>query len=433
MAPLAARAADLVLWWEQAATAEEHNAVAEVIAAFEQNTGKQVAVIFFGSDRAAAKLDAEIEAGRPPDFAFGISPGIYPPKWALEDRLADLSEPVGHYVDLFDPDALDRGMLLNATTNRRSMYGLPMGRTTYHIHVWKSLLERAGFTLEDIPKEWAAFWSFWCDEVQPAARRAMGRDDIWGVGLSMSLEAADTANGFRQFMIAYGADYVTPDGRLVIDDPEIRQALSTAIDSYTALYRKGCTPPSSIGWIGRSNNQQFLAQAVLMTLNETLSIPNVLKSASPEDYYRNTATIEWPLGPSGESFPIIGTVYSGVVFKDGDHVATAKEFVRFLVADGWLAHYLDLSGQRFLPPMQKLLDAPFWLDPSDPHQMAAVMQVASRPTAHDYTVASGDLGPTGSPTSRSGPKAIHRIVSEGVSPEQAVDEAIARIKQILSE
>jgi hypothetical protein len=30
-------------------------------------------------------------------------------------------------------------------------------------------------------------------------------------------------------------------------------------------------------------------------------------------------------------------------------------------------------------------------------------------------------------------KAIHRVVAEGISPEQAVDEAIARIKQILSE
>ena len=28
-----------------------------------------------------------------------------------------------------------------------------------------------------------------------------------------------------------------------------------------------------------------------------------------------------------------------------------------------------------LPPMPKLLDQPFWLDPSDPHRMAAVMQV----------------------------------------------------------
>jgi multiple sugar transport system substrate-binding protein len=31
------------------------------------------------------------------------------------------------------------------------------------------------------------------------------------------------------------------------------------------------------------------------------------------------------------------------------------------------------------------------------------------------------------------PKAIHRIATERISPEQAVDEAIARIKQIMEE
>jgi hypothetical protein len=29
--------------------------------------------------------------------------------------------------------------------------------------------------------------------------------------------------------------------------------------------------------------------------------------------------------------------------------------------------------------------------------------------------------------------AVHRVVADGISPEQALDEAIARIKQILSE
>ncbi len=33
----------------------------------------------------------------------------------------------------------------------------------------------------------------------------------------------------------------------------------------------------------------------------------------------------------------------------------------------------------------------------------------------------------------SGAKVVHRVVADGIAPEQAVDEAIARIKQILSE
>ena len=74
-------------------------------------------------------------------------------------------------------------------------------------------------------------------------RKATGRDDIWGVGLPMSVEASTPRIEFFQFVAAYEADYVTRDGRLVIDDPEIRQRLIKAIDSYTAIYRKGCTPP----------------------------------------------------------------------------------------------------------------------------------------------------------------------------------------------
>ncbi len=139
---------------------------------------------------------------------------------------------------------------------------------------------------------------------------------------------------------------MTPDGRLVIDDPEIRQRLIKAIDSYTAIYRKGCTPPDSVAWDKwYDNNKRFLDQAFVMTPNETLSAVNALKNDRPEDYYQNVATIEWPLGPTGKAFPIYGDVFVAVVFKDGGHVAAAKEFVRFLVGEGWLAHYLDFSGR----------------------------------------------------------------------------------------
>jgi hypothetical protein len=61
------------------------------------------------------------------------------------------------------------------------------------------------------------------------------------------------------------------------------------------------------------------------------------------------------------------------------------------------------------------------------------MQAASRPLAHDYTASSGDLGHDEVYNERVWAKVIHRMVTEGISPEQAVDEAIARIKQILSE
>jgi multiple sugar transport system substrate-binding protein len=432
MAPLGAKAADLVVWWDKGQYAEEDAALRESIAAFEQGSGKHVELVLHEQSELADTIEAALEAGQPPDFAIGISINRHISKWAFDDRLVDLTDAVGHFSDLFDPDALAWWMLLDGKTGQRALYALPMGLTTNHLHIWKSLLEQAGFTLEDIPKEWNAFWSFWCDQVQPAVRWATGRDDIWGVGLTMS-GASDTQGQFFQFLVAYDADYVTRDGRLVIEDPAVRRRLIEAVDAYTAVYRKGCTPPDSVTWDDFDNNKAFLAQALVMTPNSSLSIPNALKSERPEDYFNNTATIEWPLGPDGEAFPIRGQFRGAVAFRDGRDVETAKAFVRFLVAEGWLAHYLDFAGERMMPPMPKLREAPYWLDPSDPHRMAAVMQVALRPVAYDYTTVSGNQRYDRVWQELVWAKAVHRVAADGISPEQAVDEAIARIKQILSE
>ncbi len=431
--PLEARAADLVVW--KGFYPQEDQAVREIITAFEQKTGKHVELDFNSEDELPGKLEAAIEAKQPPDFAFGVLLQDYIARWAAEDRLTDLSDIVGAFSNLFDPDALAHVTWRDAHNERKALYGLPFGREVNHVHVWKSLLQKAGFSVADIPRDWGAFWPFWCDEVQPALRKATGRDDMWAVGLPMSSLTSDTLLEFFQFVTAYGASYVTEDGQLVIDNPQIRRNLIHAMDSYTAIYRKGCTPPDSVTWDGFGNNKAFLAQAVVMTANVSLSIPNALKHDHPEDYYKNTATIEWPLGPHGEPFPIVGTVVSAVVFKDGSNVTAAKDFVRFLTAEGWLAHYLDFTGGRYLPAMSKLLEQPFWLDPSDPHQMASVMQITSRSLAREYAYAevSGNWRHQLVNQELVWSKAVHRVATGERTPEQAVDEAIARIKQILAE
>ena len=214
-------------------------------------------------------------------------------------------------------------------------------------------------------------------------------------------------------------------------DPAARASLIKALDSYTAVYRKGCTPPDATSWSNSGNNDNnsaFLAQRVVMTPNETLWLMNALREARPDEYDQHTATIEWPNDDAGRPLVIYGEIYRAVVLKSQRDAALAKAFVRFLVEEGWLAHYLDFAGDRLLPPMAKLLEQPFWLDPSDPHRMASAMQTLTRPHAYD----------TGSMSDRIWEEkiwheAIHRVATEGIAPEQAVDEAIARIKQISSE
>jgi multiple sugar transport system substrate-binding protein len=433
IAPLGAQAADLVVWWDKGYYDQEDKAVREIIAAFEQDTGKRVDLTFYEELDLPGKIMAALKAGRPPDFAFGLDLPYYLPEWGYEDQLADLEVPLRPVLDLFDADAIEGSMLLNHTTRKQGLYALPMALGTNHLHVWNSLLERAGFTLADIPKEWSAFWSFWCDQVQPAVRRATGRDDVWGIGLPMSA-ANDTGDELVQFQLGYEASWIGPDRRLRIEDPAVRVGMVKALDDYTAIWRKGCTPPDATSWATIDNNKAFLSQTVVLTANPTLSIPSALRTASPDDYYKNAATIEWPADANGQPLIIDGWIYRGVVFKVGGNPALASDFVRFLAEEGWLAHWLDFAGDRFLPPMRKLVEQPFWLDTSDPHRIRSAIQILTRTHLPMYVGVQDHERQSGRIWDENvWGNAVHRVVADGVSPEQAVDEAIARIKEILAE
>jgi multiple sugar transport system substrate-binding protein len=431
LAPLGAKAADLVVWWENDFHAQENEAVTEIINAFQQKTGKQVELVQPPGEEITKNARAALEAGQPPDFLFGASSERWAAQWAYEDRLVDLEDILGPVLDLFDADTIEASTLLDGKTGRRGLYAMPMARYSNHIHVWNSILERAGFTLADIPQQWEAFWSFWCDQVQPAVREATGRDDIWGVGLPMSAAASDTDEELLQFELAYGTPWLDRDRHLQVDDPAVRAGLVKALNAYTSIWRKGCTPPDSTSWTNIDNNKAFLAQTVVMTVNPSLSIPSTLKRERPDDYYKNAVTIDWPEGANGQPLMIVGVIQRAVVFKAGKNPALAGDFVRFLAEEGWLAHWLDFAGDRFLPPMRKLVEQPFWLNPSDPHRMRAAIQIMTQPHLLDMDVRDNEW--------RSGPiwgenvwgKAVHRVVADGISPAQAVDDAIARVKQIL--
>ena len=301
MAPLGARAADLVVWWEKGFYPQADEAVREIVAMFEQETGKQVELVQPEEDEILKQAESALQAGVPPDFLFSDASSRRAARWAYDDRLVDLEGVLGPALDLFDADTIEVSTLLNGKTGRRGLYALPMGRISNHVHVWNSLLERAGFTLADIPQGWEAFWSFWCDRVQPAVRKALGREDIWAVGLAMSTASTiDTEYALTQFQLAYQASWLSRDRRLQVDDPAVRAGMVRAMTAYTAIWRKGCTPPDAVTWTNISNNKAFLAQTVVMTTNATLSIPAALRTARPDDYYKNAATIDWPKAADGE-------------------------------------------------------------------------------------------------------------------------------------
>jgi multiple sugar transport system substrate-binding protein len=152
------------VWWEKGFYPQEDEAVAEIIAAFELGSGKQVELVQPTQHAMFEKAEAALSAGQPPDFLFGTASERWIAQWAYENRLADLRGALGPVLNRFDDHGVEAAMLLNGSTGRRGLYALPMVGDPTTSHVWKSLQEPTGFTLADVPKEWDPFWSFWHDK-----------------------------------------------------------------------------------------------------------------------------------------------------------------------------------------------------------------------------------------------------------------------------
>jgi multiple sugar transport system substrate-binding protein len=188
-----------------------------------------------------------------------------------------------------------------------------------------------------------------------------------------------------------------------------------------------------VNWTPADNNKAFLAQTVVMTANGTLSVPAALRTARPDGYYKNTATIDWPDGANGQPMVIDGGLSLAAVFKASRNPTLGADFVRFLAEGGWLANWLTFAGDLWLPPMRKLVEQPFWLDPSDPHRMRAAIQILTRTHQYNEGVRDNEWRSSQIFKEEIWGNAVHRVAADGISPEQAVDEAIARVKQVLSE
>ncbi len=107
--------------------------------------------------------------------------------------------------------------------------------------------------------------------MQPAIRKATGQR-IYGVGQPMGVESTDSFQSFYTFMDAYNVKLVDDDGKLLVDDPKVRDGLINALKDYTDTYLKGCTPPSSTTWKDPDNNVAFHNKTIVMTHNATISI-----------------------------------------------------------------------------------------------------------------------------------------------------------------
>src|SRR3569833_146481 len=426
------------VWWSKGFYKSEDDALLEAIKMFQAKTGIKVELSQYAIQDMIPKTVAALDSGTLPDVAYSDSYDVQAQgKWAYEGKLEDLTDILEPMKSAFAPNTLETANLYNDVAKKKAYYGLPKKQQSMHVETWGDMLEKAGFKQSDIPTKWEDYWSFWCDKVQPAIRKAT-HERIYGVGQPMGVESTDSFQSFYTFMDAYHVKLVDDDGKLLVDDPKVRDGLIHALKDYTDTYIKGCTPPSSTTWKDPDNNVAFHNKTIVMTHNFTISIAakwfedSNNQSLTPEQraagkkaYEEPIITASFPNKPDGTPIKYRSDVKTGLIFANAKHKEQAKQFVSFMMQEDNLGPYVEGALGRWFPLTTAGQKSPFWQ--ADRHRKAVYTQFTGGTTPFDFTK---NYKFTILNNENVWAKAMNRVVSEKVPVDKAVDELIARIKQV---
>jgi multiple sugar transport system substrate-binding protein len=436
--PAVAQEKQLTVWWVKGFYKSEDDALFEAIKKFEAKTGVKVDLSQYAVQDMIPKTVSALDAGTPPDVAYAdVYDFQVAGKWAYDGKLEDISPIIEPMKPRFSPNTVETTFLYNDKAKKKAYYAFPLKQQTMHIEYWIDMLQTAGYKESDIPKTWKEYWTFWCDKAQVDLRKKTGKRD-YAIGMPMGVDSSDSFYSFLTFMDAYNVKLVDDDGKLLLDDPKVKQGLVGALTDYTTPYLKGCTPPSSTSWKDPDNNVAFHNKTTIMTHNATISIaakwlddanndalPADQREQAKKNYSQLIRTAGFPNKPDGTPMRYRTAVKVGVVFAQAKNKAGAKDFVSFLMQEENLTPYVEGALGRWYPVTKAAQDRPFWT--ADPHRRSVHDQYASGTVTFEFTK---NYKFTILNNENVWAKAMNRVVNEKVPVDKAVDELIARIKAV---
>ena len=431
----------LTVWWVKGFYKAEDDALFAAIKKFEEkHKNVKVELSQYPVQDMIPKTVSALDSGSPPDVAYAdVYDFQVTAKWAYDGKLEDISSVIDPIRARFATNTIETTFLYNDKDKKRAYYAFPIKQQTMHIEYWIDMLNDAGFKESDIPTTWKEYWSFWCDKVQPAYRQKSGTR-AFGIGQPLGVDSSDSFYSFLTFMDAYNVKLVNDSGKLLVDDPAVKQGLVNALTDYTAPYTKGCSPPSSTSWKDPDNNVAFFNKTTVMTHNATISIAakflddannttltEAQRAAALKTYKELVRTAGFPNKPDGSKMVYRAAVKTGVIFSQAKNKAAAKQFVAFLLDEANLTPYVEGSLGRWFPVTKAAQQSPFWK--ADNHRLSVYNQFMSGTVPFEFTK---NYKFTVLNNENVWAKAANRILNEKVPIDKATDEMIARIKAVAS-
>jgi len=418
-------AATATVWWIQGFAQEEDISFKKIVADYEKASGNTIDYTIAPYAPMRQKIVSAMTSGVVPDL-FQNTPVEIIALYAWEDKLVDVSDVVETQREEYTETALLTARCYNNVEKKRSFYGVPYTVGSGMNHIWRPLVEKAGYTMEDIPKTWDAFYDFF-KEVQKKLR-AQGMRNIYAIGFQLNTTGNDSNARINDFLIAYGGqDIVTKDGKLHLDDPKVREAALQALTYPTTAYKEGFIPPGAINWNDADDNNAFHGKQVVMDLDGSLST-EVAIIKNQQDY-NDIVTMGYALSNDGKPVPAQQGSLCGLIPKGAKNVAVAKDFLKYLIHPQVLNELLKTGLGRNLPAMPAIVkNDPWWLDPKDAHRVAYVRQGLFSPTVPTFWTSNPAYAEV--QNEHVWQVAWAEIIQDKATPQAAAEKAFKRVEEI---
>src|SRR5258705_10836381 len=189
------------VWWVQGSAVEEDISFKKIVAEYEKASGNTIDYSIMPYAPLRQKIVAAVTSGVVPDL-FQNTPVEVIALYAWDDKLVDVSDVVETQREEFTETALLTVRCYNNVEKKRSYYGVPYTVGASMNHIWRPLVEKAGYQMSDIPKTWDAFYNFF-KEVQKKLR-AQGMRHVYGLGFQLAAIGGDSQAPAQHFLIASG-------------------------------------------------------------------------------------------------------------------------------------------------------------------------------------------------------------------------------------
>jgi multiple sugar transport system substrate-binding protein len=423
-----AAATTATIWWVQGFAQEEDIGFKQMVADYEKASGNTVDYTILPFAAMRQKEIAALTSGVVPDI-INVGDYFFAVLSAWNDQLEDLSDVIETQKPLFTKTALSTVNAYNNVTKKRAYYMIPHRAGVVPFHVWKSLVEKAGYKTSDIPKTWDAFLDFF--KPMQAKLRDQGMRNVYAYSFQVGAVGFDCVFTFDHFNMAYGGqNIVTSDGKFHGDDPQIREAAIRAIERLTSFYKEGFIPPGVLSWNDNDDNNAFHAKLVIMDFDGTISTEVALWKEKEE--YNDILTLGLPLSNDGKRLPAQIGAATAVVPKGAKNIEAAKDFLKYSIEPKVLGAYLKTGLGRFLPPMPSIVenDKAFWLNPKNEPLQAYTKEGVLGPTFPPYEVFNPAMAQVN--TEHVFALAMIDVMTNGMTPQAAIDKAFKRTEVIFA-